>query len=89
MIVDSAFLIGFPADEIASQSCEVFGDLPHPAEHHSAQHHKLVRPIYLHEEGKSPKTLMECEEILATGKPIKKALSTIMSYKSMLAAAAA
>ena len=42
-----------------------------------------------HEEGKSPKTLSECETLLSAGKPIKKALSTIMSYKCMLAAAAA
>ena len=61
----------------------------HPTKHHSAQHHKLVRSTCLHEEGKSPKTLSECEAILSAGKPIKKALSTIMSYKSMLAAAAA
>ena len=61
----------------------------YPTKHHSAQHHKLVRPVCLHVEGKSPETLDECETILAAGKPIKKALSTIMSYKSMLAAAAA
>ena len=61
----------------------------YPTKHHPTQHHKLVRPIYLHEEGKSPKTLQECEAILSAGKPIKKALSTIMSYKNMLAAAAA
>ena len=30
-----------------------------PTKHHSAQHHKLVRPIYLHVDGKSPKTLHE------------------------------
>ena len=36
--------------------------------HHPTQHHKLVRPIYLHEEGKSPKTLQECEAILSAGK---------------------
>ena len=61
----------------------------YPTKHHPTQHHKLVRPIYLHEEGKSPRTLQECEAILSAGKPIKKALSTIMSYKCMLAAAAA
>ena len=61
----------------------------HPTKHHPTQHHKLVRPMCSHEEGKSPKTLSECERILSAGKPIKKALSTIMSYKCMLAAAAA
>ena len=53
----------------------------YPTKHHSAQHHKKVRPIYLHEDGKSPKSLCECETILEAGKPIKKALPTIMSYK--------
>ena len=61
----------------------------YPTKHHSAQHHKLVRPIYLHVDGKSPKTLKECEAILSVGKPNKKALQTIMNYKCMLAAAAA
>ena len=48
----------------------------HPTKHHSAQHHKLVRPAHLHAEGKSPQSLDECEAILAAGNPIKKALPT-------------
>ena len=61
----------------------------YPTKHHPTQHHKLVRPICLHEEGESPKTPSECEAILAAGKPIKKALPTIRAYKCLLAAAAA
>ena len=61
----------------------------YPTKHHTGQHHKLVRPIYLYESGKSPRTIQECEAILASGKPVKKALLTIRRYKSLLAAAAA
>ena len=61
----------------------------YPTKHHSAQHHKTVRPIYLHVEGRSPKHLRECEAILEPTKPIKKALLTVMRYNHMLAAAAA
>ena len=39
--------------------------------------------------GKSPRTMQECEAILASGKPVKKALLTIRRYKCLLAAAAA
>merc|ERR1712155_448443 len=42
----------------------------YPTKHHLAPHHKLVRPMYLHVDGQSPKTLQECENILALGRPI-------------------
>lgn len=61
----------------------------YPTKHHAGQHHKLARPIYLHEPGKSPRAMQECEAILASGRPAKKALLTIRRYKSLLAAAAA
>ena len=61
----------------------------YPTKHHTGQHHKLVRPIYLFESGKTPRTMQECEAILAAGKPAKKALLTIRKYRSLLAAAAA
>ena len=37
----------------------------YPTKHHSAQHRKLVRHIYLYEEGRSPTHLQGCEESLA------------------------
>lgn len=60
-----------------------------PAKHHFSTHHKKARPIYLYEEGRSPKAIKECEAILASLKPAKKALSITSKYRSMLAAAAA
>ena len=60
-----------------------------PTKHHPAQHHKLVRPVCLHVDGKSPGSLKDCEAILRAGKPIKKAPPTTMSHKCLLAAAAA
>ena len=62
----------------------------YPTKHHLASHHKLVRPIYLHVDGKSRRTLFDCEQILGTNKPAPKALLFVkQQYKSMLAAAAA
>ena len=61
----------------------------YPTKHHTSQHHKAVRPIYLHVEGKSPRTLRDCEAILEARKPTKKVLLTMMRYKGLLAAAAA
>lgn len=61
-----------------------------PTKHHSAQRRELARPACLRaDDGKPPKSLRECEAILAAGKPIKKALPTVMSHKCLLAAAAA
>lgn len=60
----------------------------YPAKHHCAQHHKAMRHIYLHEDGKSPKCLAECESILETRKPTKKALLAVLRYRNLLAAAA-
>jgi len=61
----------------------------YPTKHHAGQHRKLARPTCLHEPGKSPRAIQECEAILASGKPAKKALLTIRRYKCLLAAAAA
>ena len=61
----------------------------YPAKHHTSQHHKAVRPIYLHVDEKSPKTLKECEAILEARKPTKKVLLAMLRYKGLLAAAAA
>ena len=61
----------------------------YPTKHHFSTHHKKVRPIYLYEEGRSPRAIKECEAILASLKPAKKALSVIRSYRCLLAAAAA
>ena len=61
----------------------------YPTKHHFSTHHKKVRPIYLYEEGRSPRAIKECEAILASLKPAKKALSVARSYKCLLAAAAA
>ena len=61
----------------------------YPAKHHASQHHKAARPIYLHADGKSPRTLQECETILEAEKPAKKVLLAMMRYKGLLAAAAA
>ena len=36
----------------------------YPTKHHSPAHHKRVRPVYLYVEGKSPKTLQGCIELL-------------------------
>ena len=60
-----------------------------PAKHHTSQHHKAARPICLHADGKSPRTLKECEAILEARKPTKKVLLAMMRYKGLLAAAAA
>ena len=61
----------------------------YPTKHHFSTHHKKVRPIYLYEEGRSPRTIKECEAILASLKPAKKAMSVTRNYKCLLAAAAA
>ena len=61
----------------------------YPTKHHFSAHHKKARPICLHEEGRSPRAIKECEAILASLKPAKKAMSVIRSYKCLLAAAAA
>ena len=67
-------------------ACSLAG---YPAKHHTSQHHKAVRPIYLHVDEKSPKTLKECEAILEARKPTKKVLLAMLRYKGLLAAAAA
>ena len=36
----------------------------YPTKHHSLSHHLRVRPIYLYQKGKSPRTLQGCAEIL-------------------------
>ena len=36
----------------------------YPTKHHSARHHRRVRPIYLYIKNKSPKTMQGCIEIL-------------------------
>ena len=61
----------------------------YPTKHHTPQHHKLVRPIYLHGGGGPPITLSECEATPGTKGPKGKALTTAMAYKGMPAAAAA
>ena len=61
----------------------------YPTKHHLASHHKLVRPIYLHVNGKSPRTLYECEQMLETKKPAPRILFVQRKYNRMLAAAAA
>ena len=40
----------------------------YPTKHHSPGHHRLVRPIFLYEPGKSPTTIKGCNKIL-TGEP--------------------
>ena len=67
-------------------ACSLAG---YPTKHHFSTHHKKVRPIYLYEEGRSPKAAKECEAILASLKPAKKALNVIKNYRCLLAAAAA
>ena len=67
-------------------ACSLAG---YPTKHHFSTHHKKVRPIYLYEEGRSPRAIKECEAILASLKPAKKAMSVIRNYKCLLAAAAA
>ena len=37
--------------------------------HHTAAHHRQVRPIYIYDEEKSPKTVQGCIEILSKGPP--------------------
>ena len=61
----------------------------YPTKHHASSHHKLVRPICPCIRGKSLKCLHECENILQTTEPIKKAMPTIRKYRCLLAAAAA
>ena len=61
----------------------------YPTKHHFSTHHKKVRPIYLYEEGRSPRTIEECEAILESLKPIKKALNVARKHSYLLAAAAA
>ena len=61
----------------------------YPAKHHPSQHLKAARPIYLHADGKQPRSLGECEAMLEARKPTKTALLTVLKYKGLLAAAAA
>ena len=56
--------------------------------HHTAQHHKQVRPIYLHE-NTSPTHLQGCNEILTNNRQTKRIVATLKQYRGMLAAGAA
>ena len=61
----------------------------YPTKHHFSTHHKKVRPIYLYEEGRTPKIIKECEAMLESLKPAKKALNVVRMYNYLLTAAAA
>ena len=61
----------------------------YPTKHHTSRHRKAARPACLHAEGNSPKSLSECEAVLETRKPTKKALLAVLRYKGLVAAAAA
>ena len=61
----------------------------YPTKHHFSTHNKKLRPIYLYEEGRSPRTIKECEDMLESLKPTKKALKVVKAYNYLLAAAAA
>ena len=50
------------------------------SKHHSAKHHKQLRPIYSYMESKSPSSLQGCIELLAQRAPKYKAMVRLAGH---------